>query len=426
MKGKRSVVFCLLGMLIIAGMSGCGNNSEIQSEELQQEEVQLEETQPEGIQPNEIQSEDEPEFLSQVELGYMTDEATQEIVRDAMRAAGISDARQQVFFSHVDQFNVMAKEHLTEGFQTVDVVKLPLYDPYELQDAWSQTYPDLFGYNCRITAYSLMADFIQVDSGAEKRDDYLAFDLHALDMDSSAMKDEQERDGFRALFSAVPTDNTQDVDIHVKNIQEVWKKRGISFDKTDGASMISVFLHDQLEENDDELFIGHAGVLLEQPHGELLFVEKVAFQEPYQVIRLANRTQLNDYLMGRYDISYGQETVSSIIFENDKLLEGYRVKLQNTEKEVSESLEASQEIQEESLEEINTFFGMLEEKKDFMFIITNELGESYPIGFENPPKGYEELQEGNMIIMEYTGELSVADSFTGEIISLKRASEQSE
>ena len=297
--------------------------------------------------------------------------------------------------------------------------KLPLYDPYALQDAWTLAYPNLYGYNCRITAYSLMADFIQVNSNAEKRDDYLVFDLLALDTDSDVFVNEQERDSFRVLFSAIPTDNTQDINAHVKNIQEIWKERGISFKNNNGVSMVSVFLHDMLSENESELIIGHVGVLLKQKNGELLFIEKVAFQEPYQVVRLANRTELNDYLMGKYDISYGQETAHPIIFENDKLLEGYRINPNNTDKDSSEAMETTQEEQKD--DEISTFSGILEEKKDSMFIIESEDGEAYSIGFEEAPEGYDELNEGDKVVMEYTGELSVVDAFTGEIISLKRA-----
>lgn len=318
MKVKPRMVLCLLGVLICIGISGCGKKDE---------------TQPDN----------EKEFLSQVEFSYMADADTQELVGNAMSDAGISDERQQIFFQRVDQFNSMAKEYLTDNFQTVDIAKLPLYDPYALQDAWTLTYPNLYGYNCRITAYSLMADFIQVNSNAEKRDDYLVFDLLALDTDSDVFVNEQERDSFRVLFSAIPTDNTQDINAHVKNIQEIWKERGISFKNNNGVSMVSVFLHDMLSENESELIIGHVGVLLKQKNGELLFIEKVAFQEPYQVVRLANRTELNDYLMGKYDISYGQETAHPIIFENDKLLEGYRINPNNTDKDSSEAMDTTQE-----------------------------------------------------------------------------------
>lgn len=314
MKIKQGIMLILLAVMISAGAGGCGKKEEIKQNS-EQDNAQ--------------------EFLSEVEFSYIMDSDSQKIAGNAMSICGISNERQQAFFEHVEQFNSMAKEYLTENFQTAEISSLPLYDPYILQDAWNLAYPNLYGYNCRITAYGLLADFIQVDGNAEKRDEYLAFDLHALDMEPDIFIKEQERDSFRVLFSAIPTDNTKDVNVHVENIQKDWKKRGISFKNNDGISMISVFLHDQLDENINELIIGHTGVLLEQENGGLLFIEKVAFQEPYQLIRFANRIELNDYLMAKYDISYGQETANPIIFENDKLLEGYRLNPNNADNEAA-------------------------------------------------------------------------------------------
>lgn len=58
--------------------------------------------------------------------------------------------------------------------------------------------------------------------------------------------------------------------------------------------------------------------------GSLYFVEKVAFQEPYRLVKLRNRIELNDYLMERYDTSWDQDTARPFIMENDSLMEGYR------------------------------------------------------------------------------------------------------
>ena len=69
------------------------------------------------------------------------------------------------------------------------------------------------------------------------------------------------------------------------------------------------------------LFVGHVGVLLTAEDGTLYFVEKVAFQEPYRMLRFADRTALSDYLMGKYDTSWGQDTASPFIMENDKLMD---------------------------------------------------------------------------------------------------------
>ena len=71
--------------------------------------------------------------------------------------------------------------------------------------------------------------------------------------------------------------------------------------------------------------------------------------------------------------------------------------------------------------ETKTVSCKLEDKKDILFILTSDSGESYAIGFETAPQGYDQLKVGDTVVMEYTGELSEVDAFTGEIISLKLA-----
>ena len=67
-----------------------------------------------------------------------------------------------------------------------------------------------------------------------------------------------------------------------------------------------------------------SGVLLTADDGTLYFVEKVAFQEPYRLLRFADRTELSDYLMGKYDVSWGQSTARPFIMENDEWMDGWR------------------------------------------------------------------------------------------------------
>ena len=66
------------------------------------------------------------------------------------------------------------------------------------------------------------------------------------------------------------------------------------------------------------------GVLLPAEDGGLWFMEKVAFQEPYRLVKLQNRTELSDYLMEQYDTAWSQDTTRPFILENDSLMEGYR------------------------------------------------------------------------------------------------------
>ena len=84
------------------------------------------------------------------------------------------------------------------------------------------------------------------------------------------------------------------------------------------------FFHDKPTEEESLLFVGHVGVLLTAEDGTLYFVEKVAFQEPYRLLRFADRTALSDYLMEKYDTSWGQDTASPFIMENDELMDGWR------------------------------------------------------------------------------------------------------
>lgn len=51
---------------------------------------------------------------------------------------------------------------------------------------------------------------------------------------------------------------------------------------------------------------------------KLLFVEKLSFSLPYQVLKFDNRKQLKNYLMGMYDTSWGQEEAKPFIMENTK------------------------------------------------------------------------------------------------------------
>ena len=111
-------------------------------------------------------------------------------------------------------------------------------------------------------------------------------------------------------------------------VKKDWKSKDIKFLNKDKASLISVFFHFG---EDNYLFIGHAGVLISAEDGKLLFIEKLSFQEPYQVIKFGNRVELNDYLMNKYDVSWDQPTAKPFIMENDQLLEGYRENPNNLE-----------------------------------------------------------------------------------------------
>ena len=76
---------------------------------------------------------------------------------------------------------------------------------------------------------------------------------------------------------------------------------------------------------------------------------------------------------------------------------------------------------EESVEE-KTLTGTLDEVKDFMFVVTDDNGDSYALTFEGGvPEGLADREVGDRVTVTYTGELSVVDAFTGQVLSVEAA-----
>lgn len=258
----------------------------------------------------------------------LVDETSKEEVRKALESAGVLDENIKSFFQDVNNFNntIEEKSLVEKGFVTIDSLE-PEYDLLMMLDLWNAKNPEFLGYNCRMTTFDLMKDSISIGKPDTKNTDWLVFDEDAIENNPKELFSQEEYEGFQTLYSFVPTENTKDISIHLKKVQEDWKSKEIEFSDKNKSSIISVFFHDEL----GYLFIGHTGVLIPIEDGKLLFLEKLSFQEPYQAIKFDNRIELNDYLMNKYDISWDQPTAKPFIMENDQLLEGYRENPNNLE-----------------------------------------------------------------------------------------------
>ena len=236
----------------------------------------------------------------------------------------MDETRTKLLLDRVDQFNASVKsEWLTGGFESAAPTDTR-YDPYEMQDLWTEKNGSFPGYNCRVTAFSLFGEFVTagVDQPETQGEDSLFMDLETLAADPAVLCGDSTSK-FCALFAPVTAADTTEVADQVKALQAGWSERGISFEDS-SARLISVVLHDRFSDTDNTLFIGHVGVLLPAEDGSLYFIEKVAFQEPYRLVKIQNRTELSDYLMEKYDTAWGQDTTRSFIMENDELMDGYR------------------------------------------------------------------------------------------------------
>ena len=259
-----------------------------------------------------------------VEYSNLTDGASRGLLEETLKQAGILDYRIENLMTRVDRFNASVKaQWLTKGFEKAPAA-FTKYDPYAMQEEWMAQNGSFPGYNCRITAFSLLGDRVTVapDAPATQGEDFLFLDLEALKQDEAVLCGESQAK-FCALFAPVAAADSTNTEEQVRAFREGWTQRGIQF--TQGsASLITVIFHDRFSDDAGTLSVGHTGVLLPGEEGTLLFVEKVAFQEPYRLLRFQDRQALSDYLTEKYDTAWGQDTARPFIMENDALMEGFR------------------------------------------------------------------------------------------------------
>ena len=250
----------------------------------------------------------------------LVDEETRNRVSAALKNAGLKDEKITAFFLAVDEYNnAVGKENLVQKMTTTDG-PFPSMDLDRLIDLWLQN-GGFVGRNCRITSFSLMGDFITVKNPAAGDTTMLFSDFEAIGAKHLFQGEEKKK--FDTIFSYIDVTNTHDTKELAKEIIASWKKKGISF-HNDKMHMLSVFMTMDDGKNQVQEFIGHTGILLEDGD-HYLFVEKLAFELPYQVEEFRSRQEVNDYLMACYDKDADGLTAKPVIFEDDQVMKEYRV-----------------------------------------------------------------------------------------------------
>ncbi len=317
-KRKKILLAGLIGIII-----GCSskNNDHLNGTDLNSSKI---------TENNIKEKNNKNKYLKSITYSNLADETTQNEIREILKKSGISSENINLFFQSVSYYNNKTenKDLIKSGFIDSQNIN-PVYDETKIQKLWDKNSPDFVGFNCRITAFTLMKDFIVAGKPLTKSGEMLFMDIDSLASVPFKLFSQTEKEAFLNIFTEIQTEQTKYVSVHVKNIQETWKKRGVKFNKGSKASLISVFFHFNDMPSENILFIGHVGVLISEENGSFIFVEKLAFQQPYQVLKFNNRVELNDYLMNKYDTAWGQPTAKPFIMENDELLKGYRINPNN-------------------------------------------------------------------------------------------------
>lgn len=165
--------------------------------------------------------------------------------------------------------------------------------------------------DCRMTVMLLAGGDIKSESVEKSYDGtYLMFDMDLISNNEefSILKPKEKL--FTTLFGEMPVSGDFE-DAFPENL----KKYGITF-TGENYSVISLVFKAYEEE---EAFVGHTGILVPYKSG-YLFIEKIAFSEPYKVTVVKDEKELIAVLSERPDYTVEENEPSPLVYKDDELI----------------------------------------------------------------------------------------------------------
>ncbi len=252
-----------------------------------------------------------------IEYSNLVDRDTQNLIKKTLMNSGIKEENVINFLNLVSDYNSTVGDVglVKEDFNVLENTN-PEYNLEKIDKNWSEIHNDFVGYNCRMTSFVLMEDLIVIGNTKSEEKRVIFMDEDAINNSKNPIFTADNIDKFNAFYGEIPIESSQDMAALADRVRQYWSEKDLSF-KDSAASIITVWFHDEIE---SVLFVGHTGVLAPTKDGSLIFIEKISFSDPYQAIKFKDRQELNDYLMGKYDVEYNQVTARPFIMENDKTL----------------------------------------------------------------------------------------------------------
>lgn len=240
----------------------------------------------------------------------LSSDETKDELKNALLDKGLNEGDVDSFVSNLDSYNESADtSELASNFTKYsdDVA----YN--NSMDKFTEKNPDFLGINCRITTFSLMKNSMDISKELEDKSSVLDFDKKAIS--DKSLLSEAEMKKFITYYAPI---NVKDEKANYEDlITKEFSERGIKFNN-DKIKVISVYLNSKDEIDGNILFIGHTGLMYEN-QGKFYFLEKLSFQEPYQLLKFNSKKEIYDYLMKKYNQDMGEGTHEAIITENDKV-----------------------------------------------------------------------------------------------------------
>lgn len=225
-----------------------------------------------------------------IEAGDITEKNVEQVC-EVMRDAGLSN---------VDIFEKWVKESFAKYTETNE-------ETSGFTDA-----------DCRMTVMLLGADIIKSDSVEEKyTGDYLMFDVDAIENDKrySVLKEKEQL--FTTMFGEMPISKKG----FAETLPDTWEKYGIRVESEKNA-VISILFKAYEQE---EAFVGHTGLLIDSgdskyADSDYLFVEKIAFGDPFKVTPVKDEKELLDILSKRPDYTVEDGEPAPVVYKNSEVI----------------------------------------------------------------------------------------------------------
>jgi hypothetical protein len=248
----------------------------------------------------------------------MAGSSTSAEVCNDLTAAGLSNV--VVFSEWVADFAGTASPDagLTDQWTSPDASSPDLA---KCMDGWERHY-DYSDADCRMTAFLLMDGLINSSKTDKDYDGtYLMFDVDAINNVTKYEVIKKNIDLFTTLFGErTPKEGEEPSAVFGR----IWSEYGFSI-QNDKASLLNIVFYDP---DLDQVFVGHSGILVETDQG-LLFVEKLAFEQPYQATKAKDMDQLLGILAKRPEYFGEEGEAGPFVYRNGE----YLCELQNASKE---------------------------------------------------------------------------------------------
>ena len=249
----------------------------------------------------------------------LVDQDSQNILRKALADAGVPQTSIDVLLDSVIKYNNAVGSILPvqNGFEPFpDDYNCSTYSSDKLSRKWRKKYKNDTGRkNCRLTAFEAMGSLISYNGkGLDLSKALFVVELE----DDSIFQTAEHKIKFTTLFSGVKSAEEDTPKMLSKRINEYWNQFGIQF-PDNNISMISVVYNNPSSDGDESymLHCGHVCVLIHKEDGNVLLLEKLGYNFPYQLIDFPSEKSALEYIVTLY---FGEFDDSTTVLVNNKLL----------------------------------------------------------------------------------------------------------